>query len=92
MATFDDLTDYYAVPRVSGLRLSPDGSRLIATIATLNDDANGYVNALWELDPNGHRAARRLTYSEKGESGPAFLPDGSIVFVSKRGGDDEPAA
>ena len=92
MAAFDDLTEYYAVPRINGLRLSPDGSRLVATIATLNDDGNAYVNALWELDPGGARAARRLTFSEKGESGAAFLPDGSVVFVSKRGGDDEPAA
>jgi dipeptidyl aminopeptidase/acylaminoacyl peptidase len=85
VAAFDDLTEYYAVPRISGLRLSPDGTRLVATIATLNDDGNAYVNA-------GQRPARRLTFSEKGESGPAFLPDGSIVFGSKRGGDDEPAA
>jgi len=92
VAAFDDLTDYYAIPRVMALRLSPDGSRLIATIATLNDDGNTYVNALWDVDPAGERAARRLTYSEKGESGAAFLPDGSVVFVSKRGGDDEPAA
>ncbi len=92
MTVFDDLTDYYATPRIAGLRLSPDGTRLVATVATLNDDANAYVNALWEIDPDGARAARRLTFSEKGESGPEFLPDGSIVFVSKRGGDDDPAA
>ena len=92
MAAFDDLTDYYATPRISGLRLSPDGTRLVATIAMLNDDGNAYVNALYEIDPAGVRAARRLTYSEQGESGAAFLPDGSVAFVSKRGGDDEPAA
>ncbi|MBV9096731.1 MAG: S9 family peptidase, partial [Frankiaceae bacterium] len=92
MAAFDDLSDYYAIPRVGGLRLAPDGGRLVATIATLNDDGNSYVNALWEIDPAGQRPARRLTFSEKGESGAEFLPDGSLVFVSKRGGDDDPAA
>jgi dipeptidyl aminopeptidase/acylaminoacyl peptidase len=92
VAVFDDLTEYYAVPRVGSLRLSPDGSRLVATVATLNDDANAYVNALWEIDPTGLRPARRLTFSEKGESGAEFLPDGSLVFVSKRGGEDDPAA
>jgi dipeptidyl aminopeptidase/acylaminoacyl peptidase len=92
VAAFDDLTDYYAVPRVNGLRLSPDGSRLVATVATLDDDGNTYVSALWEIDPAGQRAARRLTFSEKGESGAEFLPDGSILFVSKRGGDDDDPA
>jgi len=92
VAVFDDLGEYYATPRVTGLRLSPDGERLVATIATLNDDGNAYVDALWEVDPEGRRSARRLTFSEKGDSGAAFLPDGSLVFVSKRGGDDEPAA
>jgi dipeptidyl aminopeptidase/acylaminoacyl peptidase len=92
VTVFTDLTDYYAVARITGLRLSPDGTRLVATVATLNDDANAYVNALWEVDPHGARAARRLTFSEKGESAPAFLPDGSVVFISKRGGDDDPGA
>jgi dipeptidyl aminopeptidase/acylaminoacyl peptidase len=92
VAVFDDLTAYYAVPRLSGLRLSPDGRRLVVTSATLNDDGNAYVNSLWEVDPAGERQARRLTFSDKGESGAAFLPDGSLVFVSQRGSDDEPAA
>ena len=33
---FHDMDAYLDLPRCSGLRLSPDGSRLITTVATLN--------------------------------------------------------
>src|SRR5215475_14130210 len=86
---FHQLDDYIALPRVSGLVLSPDGSRLITSVATLDPKKIRYVNALWEVDPAGVRPPRRLTRSAKGESGAAFLPDGSIMFVSAR---PDPAA
>ncbi|HEY7176922.1 MAG TPA: S9 family peptidase [Micromonosporaceae bacterium] len=95
---FHDLEAYIALPRVGGLVLSPDGSRLITSVATLDPKKVRYVNALWEVDPAGVRPARRLTRSAKGESGAAFLPDGSIAFVSARpdpaaeDSDDEKAA
>ncbi|HEU0239550.1 MAG TPA: S9 family peptidase [Micromonosporaceae bacterium] len=95
---FHQLDDFIALPRVSGLVLSPDGSRLITSVATLDPKKTRYVNALWEVDPAGVRPARRLTRSAKGESGAAFLPDGSIAFVSARpdpaaeDSDDEKAA
>jgi dipeptidyl aminopeptidase/acylaminoacyl peptidase len=88
VSVFDDFSEYLSVPRVSGLRLSPDGSRLVAAVGTLNEEGNTFVNALWEIDPTAGRDARRLTFSEKGESGAAFLPDGSLLFVSTRGDDD----
>src|SRR5206468_1206623 len=43
-----------------------------------------FVTSLWELPADGSAPARRLTYSERGESSPAFLPDGSLVFASAR--------
>lgn len=81
---FHDLEPYIALPRVGGLALSPDGTRLITSVATLDPKKTRYVNALWEVDPAGQRAPRRLTRSAKGESGAAFLPDGSLAFVSGR--------
>jgi dipeptidyl aminopeptidase/acylaminoacyl peptidase len=88
---------YFKLPRVSGLVLSPDGRRLVATVATATSDGKRFVNALWELDPDGQREPRRLTRSAPGESGAAFLPDGSVLFTSSRAdpeatasdGDDE---
>jgi len=50
---FDDLDDYVSVPRLSGLTLSPDGSRLVTAVSTRSADRKKYVSALWELDPDG---------------------------------------
>jgi dipeptidyl aminopeptidase/acylaminoacyl peptidase len=81
---FHDLEAYIALPRVGGLLLSPDGTRLVTSVATLDPKKTRYVNALWEVDPTGERPSRRLTRSAKGEAGAAFEPDGSVVFVSGR--------
>ncbi|HET7350317.1 MAG TPA: alpha/beta fold hydrolase [Marmoricola sp.] len=81
---FHDLDSYVALPRGSGLALSPDGSRLVTAVQTLNPKKNGWVTALWDVDPTGERPAHRLTRSAKGEGGAAFLPDGSLLFTSAR--------
>ncbi len=81
---FHDLDDYLALPRVSGLALSADGTRLVTTIAELSPDASSYVNAIWELDPAGRSPARRLTRSAHGDSEPAFDADGDLLFISAR--------
>ncbi|MCW2826433.1 MAG: peptidase prolyl oligopeptidase active site domain protein [Marmoricola sp.] len=81
---FHDLEAYIDLPRGSGLTLSPDGDRLVTAVQTLNPKRTKYVTALWEVDPTGERAARRLTRSAKGEGGAAFLPDGSLLFTSAR--------
>jgi dipeptidyl aminopeptidase/acylaminoacyl peptidase len=81
---FHDLGAYVALPRLSGLAVSPDGRRLVTGIAEKSADGKKYVSALWELDPTGERDARRLTRSAPGESAPAFLPDGTLLFSSRR--------
>jgi dipeptidyl aminopeptidase/acylaminoacyl peptidase len=81
---FSDLDAFLAIPRLSGLALSPDGSRLVTAVATLDEEGTRWVNALWEVDPAGERPAVRLTRSRKGEAGPVFLPDGSLLFTSAR--------
>lgn len=81
---FHDLDEYVALPRMSGLVLSPDGSRLVTQVATLNHDATKVHTALWEVYPTRARPARRLTRSAQGESGAAFTPDGDLLFTSSR--------
>jgi dipeptidyl aminopeptidase/acylaminoacyl peptidase len=81
---FDNLDDYLALPRVSGLAVSADGSRVVTTVAELNDKRTEYVSAVWEVDPAGQTPARRLTRSTNGESSPAFTSDGDLLFVSSR--------
>jgi dipeptidyl aminopeptidase/acylaminoacyl peptidase len=92
---FDDLDAYLALPRVSGLVVSPDGTRAVATVAELNEQRTEYISAIWELDPAGELPARRLTRGAKGESAPTFTADGDLLFVAVRPGsetkgDDEP--
>jgi dipeptidyl aminopeptidase/acylaminoacyl peptidase len=81
---FHDLDAYIALPRLGGLALSPDGERLVTAVATIDAKRTTFTTALWEVDPRGRRDPRRLTRSAKGESRAAFLPDGSLLFVSAR--------
>jgi dipeptidyl aminopeptidase/acylaminoacyl peptidase len=81
---FHDIRDYLAIPRLTGIRLSPAGDGIVATVQALNAERTKYVTALWRLDPRGEAAPVRLTRSAPGEAGPAFLPDGSVLFISRR--------
>lgn len=81
---FHNLNDYVALPRQSGLAMSPDGSRLVTTISELKTDKTGHVSALWEVDPTGVTPAHRLTRSQAGESGAAFDTHGDLYFTSRR--------
>jgi dipeptidyl aminopeptidase/acylaminoacyl peptidase len=93
-----DLDAFLALPRLSGLVLSPDGNRLVTTVATLDPKRTKHLGALWEIDPTGDQPARRLTRSHKGESAAMFTRDGSLLFTSARpdpdreDDDDTPAA
>src|SRR4029450_1636800 len=84
-----DLDLYLSLPRVAGLTLSPDGGRLVTSVALPGPDGKKFGSALWELAPAGRAAPRRLTRSAPGEANAAFLPDGSLLFTSAR---DDPEA
>src|SRR5262249_9916442 len=75
---------YNAIPRVGSMVLSPDGTRLVLTVQELSSDGTRFVTSLCELRTDGCAEPRRLTFSDKGESSPAFLTDGSLVFASAR--------
>jgi dipeptidyl aminopeptidase/acylaminoacyl peptidase len=72
-----------AIPRVAALRLAPDGNWLAAAVQTLSADQKKYLTSIWRIDPQGG-PARRLTRSAEGEGSPRFLPDGSLLFTSRR--------
>src|ERR1700730_10443801 len=54
------------------------------TVQNLAPDGTRFAPSLWERAADGSAPPRRLTYSEKGEANPAFLPDGSLAFSSAR--------
>ena len=83
-SAFEDLARYVALPRLSGLALSPDGSRLVTAVSRPGADRMKYLSALWQLDPTGTQPAHRLTRSAPGETQPVFAPDGSLLFTSRR--------
>jgi len=95
---FDDLDRYLELPRLGGLALSPDGTRLVTTVQTLDAKRTGWTTAVWEVDPTGVAPARRLTRSRKGESSAVFTASGDVLFTSARPDpdadkdDDEPKA
>ncbi|AKS33379.1 alpha/beta hydrolase family protein [Mycolicibacterium goodii] len=86
---FHDLDDFLDIPRVSALAVSPDGSRVVTTVSTLNSKRTEFVTALWELDPAGRQPARRLTRGLKGESAPVFTADGDVLFLAVRPTEDD---
>ena len=115
MTSFDNLGDYVAMPRLTGLRLSPDGSWLAAIVQALSPDGKKFSSSIWRIATGqggaapgeehqsraapggaalggaalggaGDRAALRLTRSAEGETSPEFLPDGALLFLSRRPG------
>jgi dipeptidyl aminopeptidase/acylaminoacyl peptidase len=89
---FDDPREFIRMPRLSTLALSPDGSWLAVAVSTLDAAGAKFTSSIWRVsaDPAG-TAAARLTHSSAGESSPAFLPDGSLLFLSKRPAPAQPA-
>jgi dipeptidyl aminopeptidase/acylaminoacyl peptidase len=97
--------DVMRVRAVGGVALSPDGARVLYTVAawehpgakgdTALGDRHERRSHVW-IVPYAGGAARQLTNGERGESQPQWSPDGSLIsFVSARGagaGEDAPKA
>ena len=84
---FENLATFVELPRVSGLALAPDGTRLVVGVQNVSPDGKKNVSSIWEVDRDGG-APFRLTRSAAGESSPAFRPDGSLLFAAKRADPD----
>ena len=79
-----DFERFVRLPRLSGLHLSPDGRRLVVTVAGVHAGGTKMASALWAVDPAGGSPPRRLTRSAAGEGAAAFTPDGGLIFSSAR--------
>ncbi|MFI5262525.1 MAG: S9 family peptidase [Candidatus Limnocylindrales bacterium] len=79
-----DFDRYVQLPRLTDLRLTADGARLVVTVSRPHANGTRMASALWAVDPQGRTAPRRLTHSAAGESSAACLPDGGLIFTSAR--------
>ncbi len=78
---FHHLDRFIATSRVSGLVISPDGSRLVTTVSTLDEKSTGFVTALWAIDPIGDLPASRLTQGPDSATSPTFDGSGALWFI-----------
>ena len=81
---FHDLAEFAALPRMSGLVLSPDGTRLVVSVSRPDPKSQRYRSALYAVDPAGERPATRLTRGSSGEGGAVFTSAGDLLFTAKR--------
>ena len=90
--TFEDLL---GLAGVDSPMISPDGDSVVYVVTSWEEDDDGKMQSvghLWRVSTDGSAPAQ-LTSSPKGESAPAWSPDGKwMSFLSARGGgnDDEP--
>ncbi len=85
MTSFTDVSAFASIPRLTSLRLSPDGSWLAVGVQTAAGEPRKYVTSIWRVDAAApDRAPVRLTRGAEGEGSPRFLADGSLVFAARR--------
>ncbi len=78
--------DLLAVRSVSDPQFSPDGTRVVYVVATVDVAKDKGESQLWLVPAEGGEP-RQLTTSPGKNTHPRFMPDGrSIVFVSDRSG------
>lgn len=73
---------FLGLPRLSDLRLSPDGSKLVVKTEYVPKGTKRFASALYEIDPMGESPCRRLTHLASRESKAIFAPNGSLLFTS----------
>ena len=76
---FDDLAAFAALPRLTALALSLDGSRLVATLQQPDSAGARYASSIWEIPLDGGEPVRLDPLGE-GRDG-AGVPSGRLVAV-----------
>lgn len=81
-----------SLPRLSDLRIAPDGRALAFVVQRRNVDGTKYVGDLHRLEVERDRpgALERVTVGETNDTSPRFAADGSLLFLSARPDNDPP--
>ncbi len=78
--------DLVEMDRSSDPQVSPDGSRIVFGVSSLDREANRRRSDLWMVRTDG-TGLRRLTTHEASDFNPRWSPDGgSVFFLSTRSG------
>ncbi len=76
--------DLWAMQRVGGLSVSPDGAQAVCSVSSYSMEDNNSSTSLWLLNTFAGEA-RRLTSAGDKDGQPAWSPQGDrIAFVAKR--------
>jgi dipeptidyl aminopeptidase/acylaminoacyl peptidase len=80
------IEDIYRVKSISDIHISPDGRSVIYAVTTSDLPRAKRVSHIWMMGVDG-QGARQISNREKGESSPAFSPNGKwISYVSSQDG------
>jgi len=81
-------TDLYAFKWIADPRISPNGSQVAYTLATVTEKHDNYATALWIVPASGG-APRQVTAGSR-DSGPRWSPDGFAIAFTRAGEKDPP--
>jgi len=80
------IEDFYRVKSISDIHISPDRRSVIYAVTTSDLPRAKRASHIWMMGVDG-QGARQITNGEKGESSPAFSPDGKwISYVASKDG------
>jgi dipeptidyl aminopeptidase/acylaminoacyl peptidase len=83
------LDDVLGLKAVAAPAISPDGTTVLFTIRTWHDTGGGKKDSrthIWKAPADGSVPARQVTFGDRGDSQPAWSPDGRFMsFLSARG-------
>lgn len=79
-----EIDDLYEWSLVGDPQVSPDGTRLVAPVLSIDRESNEYRTTLWNIPLDGGKPTK-LTTGQWTDNSPRWSPDGNwIAFISNR--------